>query len=122
MYVCSGQSNMEVPLSKVFNGTAEAAAGTGTVPPALPWLELCPYVLYGVKYIDLVSLNGTAEAAAGTGTVPPDIPLCIPIFPIVFPYMNFRLYAVVSLHMCVLPYQIHVPTTVMIDQITVGSP
>ena len=61
-------------------------------------LDRAPYVLYGVKYIDPVSLapfSGTALCLHGTPPVSPDISYVLP---------TSRLYEVVSLHMCVLPY------------------
>ena len=54
------------------------------------------YVLYGVKYIDLVSL--VVEYAGEKVRR-----LCRLIFPILLPL--FRLYEVVPLHVCVLPYK-----------------
>ena len=51
-------------------------------------LSRAPYVLYGVKYIDLVSLGAFVSR-----------------FPPYFFLPHFRLYEVVSLHMCVLPHK-----------------
>ena len=74
-----------------------------TYTACVPHLDLsrAPYVLYGVKYIDLVSL----------GAFPPDIsfflertPPVSTIFPIFLPHS--RVYEVVSLHVC---SSMHVP-------------
>ena len=59
------------------------------------------YVLYGVKYIDLVSLGAFVPRYFLPQAI--NTRLCPTIFPIFLPH--FRLYEVVSLHMCVLPYK-----------------